>query len=142
LIAKRLKIGVLVDIGGDIATAGQAPAGGWRTLIRADPGSPGVPGLLPSTAMATSSLASSRWRGGGRPLHYAVCPGTSRSAAPWRSVSVGAFRCTYAKTLSVVAMTRGHAAPDWLRDLGVAARLVATDGEVVTLGRWPADEIG
>jgi thiamine biosynthesis lipoprotein len=141
LIYKRFEVGVLVDIGGDIATAGEAPAGGWRTLLREKPGGPGVPVRLSSTALATSSVVSQRWRGGGRPLNYAICPGTSRSAAPvWRSVSVAAFRCTHARTLSMAALVRGHAAPDWLRDLGVAARLVARDGEVVTVGRWPADE--
>ncbi|MCW2637802.1 MAG: ApbE family lipoprotein [Dactylosporangium sp.] len=141
LIYKRFKVGVLVGIGGDIATAGQPPAGGWESLIRANPGGPGVPVHLPSTALATSKAVSRRWRGGGRPLTYALCPGTSRSAAPvWRSVSVAAFRCTHAKTLSMAALVRGHAAPDWLRDLGVSARLVAADGEVVTVGRWPADE--
>jgi thiamine biosynthesis lipoprotein len=141
LIYKRFKVGVLVGIGGDIATAGQPPAGGWGSLIRANPGGPGVPVHLPSTALATSKTVSRRWRGGGQPLTYTLCPGTSRSAAPvWRSVSVAAFRCTHAKTLSMAALVRGHAAPDWLRDLGVSARLVAADGEVVTVGRWPADE--
>jgi thiamine biosynthesis lipoprotein len=143
LIYKRFEIGVLVGIGGDIATAGDAPAGGWRTLVRANPVGPGVPVRLPSTAMATSSVISRQWRGGGGPLAYTLCPGTSRSAAPvWRSVSVGAFQCTYARTLSMAALVRGHTAPDWLRDLGVSARLVAADGEVVTVGRWPADETG
>jgi thiamine biosynthesis lipoprotein len=142
-IYRRFEIGVLVGIGGDIATAGQAPARGWRTMIRDTPGGPSTPVHLLSTALATSSVVSRRWSGGGRPLTYAVCPGTSRSTAPvWRSVSVGAFRCTYARTLSMAAMMRGHAAPDWLRDLGVAARLVASDGKVVTVGPWPADEIG
>jgi thiamine biosynthesis lipoprotein len=60
----------------------------------------------------------------------------------WRSVAVGAFRCTHARTLSTAALVRGHTAPDWLRDFGVSARLVATDGEVVTVGRWPTDETG
>jgi thiamine biosynthesis lipoprotein len=147
LIYKRFKVGVLLGIGGDIATAGQAPAGGWRTLIQDDPGAPSILVRPPFTAMATSSVVSRAWsagRGeGGRPLHYDLCPGTSRSAGPmWRSVAVGAFRCTHARTLSTAALVRGHAAPDWLRDFGVSARLVATDGEVVTVGPWPTDETG
>jgi thiamine biosynthesis lipoprotein len=143
LIYKRFKVGVLLGIGGDIATAGDAPAGGWRTLIQDDPGGPSIPVRLPFTALATSSAVSRAWRGGGRPLHYALRPGTSRSAGPmWRSVSVSAFRCTHARTLSTAALVRGHTAPGWLRDFGVSARLVATDGEVVTVGRWPTEETG
>lgn len=143
LIYKRFEIGVLVGIGGDIATAGDAPAGGWQTLVRADPVGPGIPVRMPSTAMATSSVVSRQWRGGGGPPAYTLYPGTSRSAAPvWRSVLVGAFQCTYARTLSMAALVRGHAAPDWLRDLGVSARLMAADGEVVTVGRWPPNETG
>jgi thiamine biosynthesis lipoprotein len=142
LIAKRFDVGVLVGIGGDIATAGEAPAGGWGTLVRDHFGGPGVPFYLPSAALATSSAVSRRWCGGGRPPHFtAHCPGTSRPSAPsLRSVSVGAGRCTRARTLSTAALVRGHAAQGWLRDLGVAARFVAEDGEVVTTGRWPADE--
>jgi thiamine biosynthesis lipoprotein len=60
LIYKRFEVGVLVGIGGDIATAGEAPAGGWRTLLRANPGGPGVPVRLSSTALATSSVVSRR----------------------------------------------------------------------------------
>jgi hypothetical protein len=37
---------------------------------------------------------------------------------------------------------RGHAAPGWLRRLGVSARLVAANSEVITVGRWPANEVG
>ncbi|HEV7899403.1 MAG TPA: FAD:protein FMN transferase [Planosporangium sp.] len=143
LIYKRYEIGVLVGIGGDIATAGNPPAGGWWTLMRQSLDGPSTPVRLPFAALATSSAVSGQWRGGGRPLHYAVCPGTSRPAAPmWRSVTVGAFRCTCARTLSTAALVRGAEAPGWLRDRGVAARLVAADGEVVTVGRWPADDRG
>jgi thiamine biosynthesis lipoprotein len=78
LIYKRLKVGVLVGIGGDIATAGQPPAGGWGTWIRANPG---VPVHLPSAALATSGAVSRRWRGSGRPLHHTLPPGTNRSTA-------------------------------------------------------------
>jgi FAD:protein FMN transferase len=141
LIHKRFKVGVLVGIGGDIATAGQAPAGGWGTRIRANPAGPGVPVQLPSTALATSSAASRRWPSGERPLQYPVRPATSRTdSSVWCSISVAAFECTYAKALSMAAMTHGHAAPAWLRGLGVSARLVAADGAVVTVGRWPAEK--
>jgi FAD:protein FMN transferase len=141
LIYKRFKVGVLVGIGGDIATAGQAPAGGWGTRIPANPGGPGIPVHLPSTALATSSAVSRRWPGDGRPLGYPVRPETSRpDSSVWCSISVAAFECTYARALSMGAMMRGHAAPAWLRGLGVSARLVAADGAVVIVGRWPAEE--
>jgi thiamine biosynthesis lipoprotein len=33
-VARRLGVGVLVGLGGDIATAGTAPDGGWSVLVR------------------------------------------------------------------------------------------------------------
>src|SRR6185312_10851142 len=34
LVAAGLGVGVLVSLGGDIATAGPAPDGGWRVLVQ------------------------------------------------------------------------------------------------------------
>jgi thiamine biosynthesis lipoprotein len=145
LIHQRFKVGVRIGIGGDIAVAGQVPDGGWETLMRDSPAGPGVPGVPVrphSTKLATSRAVGQRWPGGG-PLRYTFRPDTSRSTlSVWRSVSVAAFPCTYAKTLSMAAMMRGPAAPGWLRGLGVSARLVTANGEVITVGRWPAREIG
>jgi thiamine biosynthesis lipoprotein len=70
-------------------------------------------------------------------LHHIVDPWTGRPAPRvWRTVSVAAFTCLRADTLSTAAIVRGHAAPDLLR--GVPARLVTPDLDVLRLGGWPA----
>ena len=48
--------GVLVNLGGDIATAGPAPEGGWQVLVSDGDDEPAVAVALPSgAALATSS---------------------------------------------------------------------------------------
>jgi thiamine biosynthesis lipoprotein len=142
LIHERCDVGVRVAIGGDVASAGQPPAGGWRTLIRSTPAVRTPPLTLDCTMSTTATPVSQQSRDRDAPLYSTFRPG-SRSAVPlWRSVSVAAAPCTYAKALGMAATMRGHAAPDWLRGLGVSARLVAANGEVVTVGRWPTHGLG
>jgi thiamine biosynthesis lipoprotein len=128
LIHERCDVGVRIAIGGDVASAGQPPASGWRTLIRPAPAVRNPPRTLDCTMSTTAGPV-------GRPSR-------DRDAPSWRSVAVAAAPCTYAKALSMAAMMRGPAAPDWLRGLGVSARLEATTGEVITVGRWPTHGLG
>lgn len=135
LVAARLGVGVLVALGGDIATAGAAPEGGWRVLVQDRPGDPRCTVRLPAgAALATSSTAARRWGPG---LHHIVDPRTGRPAAPvWRTVSVAAYSCLAANTLSTAAMVRGRAATALLGR--VPSRLVTADRDVLRLGGWPA----
>jgi thiamine biosynthesis lipoprotein len=138
LVAARLGVGVLVALGGDIATAGPAPAGGWRVLVQDRPGDPRCTVRLPAgAALATSSTVGRSWGRPGELLHHILDPRTGRPAPRvWRTVSVAAYSCLRANTLSTAAVVRGHAAPD-LFD-GVPARLVTTGLDVLRLGGWPA----
>jgi FAD:protein FMN transferase len=135
--------GVLVNLGGDIATAGAAPAGGWQVLVQDEPDEPASSVALQSgTAMATSSTLRRRWRRGQTQLHHILDPTTGRSADPvWRTVSVAAGSCLAANTLSTAAIIRGWRALNWLRAQDVPARLVASDRTVRTLGGWPNDDV-
>jgi thiamine biosynthesis lipoprotein ApbE len=145
-IAAELGCGVLVNLGGDIAVAGPAPAGGWRIRVQDITGRPEDPPVGPSAVvairsggLATSSTAARRWRRGGDVLHHILDPRSGLPAAPvWRTVSVAAATCTEANTASTAAVIRGEAAPGWLGGLGLAARLVAESGAVLTVGGWPA----
>ncbi len=139
IVASRWDIGVLVSLGGDIATAGPARAGGWQVLVEDQPGDPSCIVALPSgAALATSSTVSRQWRRNGRLLHHILDPRTCQPAPPvWRSVSVAADRCVEANTLTTAAVVRGRAALGWLRRLGVPARLVTADRVVLTVGGWP-----
>jgi thiamine biosynthesis lipoprotein len=60
----------------------------------------------------------------------------------WRTVSATGSTCSAANTATTAAIVLGEDAPAWLAAHGVTARLVATDGEVRTVGRWPAEPEG
>jgi thiamine biosynthesis lipoprotein len=131
LVAARYGVGVLVSLGGDIATAGPAPAGGWRVLVRDQPDGPQCTVMLAAGAALATSSSTSR---------HILDPLTCQPAPRvWRSVSVAADRCVEANALTTAAIVRGRAALGWLRGLGGPARLVATDGAVNTLGGWPSE---
>jgi thiamine biosynthesis lipoprotein len=131
--------GVLINLGGDIATAGPSPEGGWQVLVHdADDDPAGSVGLPAGTALATSSTVRRRWRHGEELVHHIIDPRTTRSAdSVWRTVSVAAQTCLAANTVSTAAIVRGWRALDWIRTLDVPARLVDSDRVVHTLGGWP-----
>lgn len=145
MIASVVGVGVLVNLGGDLATAGPTPDGGWRIRVHDRPGEP-RPGdteqtvALTGGALATSSTTVRTWYRGGVRRHHLLDPRSGLPVAPvWRTVSVTAGNCVDANTASTAAVVRGAAAPDWLAAHGLPARLVGTDGEVTTVGGWPAD---
>jgi thiamine biosynthesis lipoprotein len=144
LVAARTGAGVLVSLGGDIATAGPGPAGGWRVLVQDRPVDPACTVTLPAGhAIATSSTVRRQWHRSGRLVHHVLDPRTCQPAEPvWRSVTVAAPRCLPANTLSTAALVRGQAALPWLRALDVPARLVDAAGRVLSTRRWPAAAAG
>jgi thiamine biosynthesis lipoprotein len=139
--------GVLVSLGGDLATAGLAPAGGWPILIANDHRLPSRDGPRPATAqlirltggaLATSSITCRQWRRAGTVLHHIVDPQTGRPAAgPWRTASVAAGDCATANAASTAAIIFGSSAEAWLAAQGLPARLVGHDGTVRLTDGWP-----
>ncbi|HXW87395.1 MAG TPA: FAD:protein FMN transferase [Streptosporangiaceae bacterium] len=143
-IAARLGCGVLVSLGGDVAVAGPPPPGGWRIRVTDDQAAPAsVPGQtvsIGSGGLATSSTTIRSWALGHRRVHHIIDPATGGPAVScWRTVSVAAGTCTDANIASTAAIIRGPAAPGWLHDLGLPARLVRHDGSTVTTAGWPGD---
>jgi thiamine biosynthesis lipoprotein len=139
--------GVLVSLGGDLAIAGEPPAGGWHVLVTDDhdgpPGAPGQTVFLNGGGLATSSTTVRRWRRGGRDLHHIVDPATGLPARTcWRTVSVGAGTCVDANAAATAAIVWGEPAPGWLARHGLPARLVREDGAVVTVAGWPDESHG
>ena len=143
-VADLLGIGVLVSLGGDIATAGPAPDGGWQIEVNDGDGEPTTQiGLPAGSAIATSSTLHRAWQRGEFRIHHIIDPLTLAPAEPvWRTVSVAAPDCVTANTLTTAAMVWGEQAPARLRDHGVPARLVDAGGRVTRLGGWPADPVG
>jgi len=136
--------GVLVSIGGDIATAGTPPPDGWPVRVADDhaggAAQPGQTITLRSGGLATSSTTVRRWRRGESDLHHILNPATGRPAAEhWRTVSVAAACCVDANIAATAAIVRGERAPSWLEELALPARLVALDGAVTLTGGWPAE---
>jgi thiamine biosynthesis lipoprotein len=132
--------GVLVDLGGDLAACGPAPAGGWRVRVTDDhaagPDAPGETVEVSGGGLATSSTAVRRWPGG----HHIVDPATGApAAAPWRTVSVAAATCVDANIASTAAIVLGAAAPGWLAQRRLPARLCTRDCEVLRVAGWPAE---
>jgi FAD:protein FMN transferase len=136
--------GVLVSVGGDIATCGPPPRGGWRTRVtddhRSDPAADGQTISIRSGGLATSSTAVRRWAQAGRTMHHIIDPDTGAPVrATWRTVSVAAADCTDANIATTAALVRREDAPGWLAGLGLPARLVDREGGVITVGGWPRE---
>ncbi|HEY5050713.1 MAG TPA: FAD:protein FMN transferase [Acidothermaceae bacterium] len=143
-IHRELGTGVLVSLGGDIATAGTGPDGGWVVRVQDLPDARTGPSALvvlsDGGAVATSSTITRTWQRGGFRLHHILDPATRRPAAPiWRTVTAVANTCVDANAATTAAIVRGRAAQAWLVSRGVAARLVDYDDRVHILGGWPAE---
>jgi thiamine biosynthesis lipoprotein ApbE len=141
-IADRVGVGVLVSLGGDVAVAGIPPADGWPVKICDDHGDPldgpGPVVAIRSGGLATSSTTVRHWRRGGIPVHHLIDPSTSKPATGyWRIVSVAAASCLDANIASCAAILMGEAAPAWLAQRGLPARLEDIKGQVMTAAGWP-----
>ncbi len=158
-VAARCRSGVLVNLGGDLAIAGRAPAGGWRVRVADDHAAAAVddPAAAAAAAddpaaaerptvavrsggLATSSTSVRRWARGGMWMHHLVDPSTGRPAPEWwRTVSVAAGSCVDANIASTASVILGPSAPAWLADRRLPARLVDATGAVTVVAGWPAD---
>jgi thiamine biosynthesis lipoprotein len=143
IAAAAIAGGALIGLGGDIAVAGAAPAGGWSVRIAdnhaAALDAPGPTVALDGGGLATSSTTVRRWRSGAVELHHLVDPRTGRPAeSPWRTVSVAAKTCVDANVASTASFLLEDA-PGWLEARRLPARLVSVDGESTIVAGWPED---
>lgn len=135
--------GVLVGFGGDLATAGPAPADGWLVRVtddhRAGLEAPGQTITIAGGGLATSSTTVRRWRTAGETRHHVLDPASGRPVADrWRTVSATAASCLDANVAATAAIVRGDRAPGWLHAAGLPSRLVDGHGEVLYMAGWPA----
>lgn len=134
--------GVLVSLGGDLATAGIPPDGGWRVLVAEDSGvAPDTEGqviCLHGGGVATSSTTVRRWTRGGAVLHHIIDPATGLpTTGSWRTATVVAGTCVDANIAATAAIVLGDAAVDWLQARRLPATLVENDGTIRYVGPWP-----
>ncbi|MGN6442998.1 MAG: FAD:protein FMN transferase [Arthrobacter sp.] len=147
-VHRRLGCGVLVSLGGDLASAGPGPqdeqseakSGQWQILVQDLPADPAQHiSLAPGFALATSSTQKRRWLHEGTQVHHILDPRFGLPAEPvWRSVTVAAPTCLEANAFSTGAIVRGFKALEWFRAEGISARFVDSRGRVAATGDWPA----
>jgi len=136
--------GVLVNVGGDLRVAGEAPAlGSWVVAI-ADPLEPrNVLGnlCLGAGAVASTWRTKRTWIGpDGSPRHHLIDPATGRSAASGiAGVTVVAAQGWRAEVLAKAAFLAGpDEAPALIAEAGAAGLVIADDGSVQRAGNVDA----
>jgi thiamine biosynthesis lipoprotein len=135
-LAARYDTAVLVELGGDIAVAGD---GGCLVRVAEREGAAGQLVSLRHGGLTTSTTTVRTWGYGGAPMHHIVDPRTGRPAdGPWRTASVAARSALVANTASTAAIVLGEAAVEWLEARDLGARLVGRDGAITTTSTWPA----
>ncbi len=146
-VAATSGCGVLVSLGGDIAIAGPAPYGGWPVRVTDDHAAgtdvTGQTVALAAGGLATSSVTVRRWRQGDEVRHHVLDPATGLPVAgPYRSVCVLAGTCVDANIATTAALVLGDAAPAWLDEQELPARLTRHDGSVTSVAGWPESDEG
>ena len=139
----RLGTGVLVSLGGDIATAGPAPGGGWQVIVQDLPDDvPQQITLAPGAAVATSSTARRTWTQDGEPRHHLVDP---RTGLPADRPVAQRHRGRADRVAGQHGHHRRHGqgrathSPGCART-GLPARLVSHDGRASSpSGGWPRE---
>jgi hypothetical protein len=129
-VAEAASCGVLVALGGDLAVAGLAPAGGWRIAL------PAVPDTAPTVLAIDGGALCALGLPTDGPLRKLVATGTARPIEPlWRHLVVLGATAPAANAAVSGALLRGAAAGPWLAGCGLGARLVDARGQEV--GCWP-----
>lgn len=127
--SRTFDTGCLVNLDGNIAARGMPPAAGWQ--IQLEDGQPS------SRAHQPIPL----WCGGmASAVHQqsATSPWSDPRQPPrsWRTATVIAPSCERAKAAALTALELGDAAPRWLTQRGLAARLVHIGGITVQTHGW------
>jgi FAD:protein FMN transferase len=143
-IARELRTGVLVSLGGDIAVAGRPPQGGWPVRLAehhaSSPAGPGPAVAISDGGLATSGTVVRRWPTDRGDAHHILDPRSGEPARTrWAYVAVAAASCFEANVAATAAIVLGEEAPDWLAARRLPARAVRRDGTAVTFGGWPEE---
>ncbi|GAA3608916.1 FAD:protein FMN transferase [Kineosporia mesophila] len=139
-VRERVDAGVLVRLGGNVASAGPAPEQGWKVLIEDRDGDLTTQVHLPAgAALSTSRIAVLPERHRNSRVTHMIDPRTGEIPLPvWRMVSAIGFTCLEASTYSTASLVRGTRARSWLTQLWVPARLITVADDELLSGNWAA----
>ena len=133
-----------MSLGGDVAVAGAAPAGGWAVGIARESSTP--VGLVDQVVaithggLASSATSVRAWTVGDRQVHHIVDPRTGDCAVPyWVLVSATGTSCVQANIASTAAIVWGERALEMLARFDQSLRLVRFDGQVFSVHGWPVE---
>lgn len=130
----------LVNLGGDIAVAGDGPDGWWHVGVEDASGSLLQSVRVRDAGVATSSTALRTWSTIAGPAHHIVDPRTGQVASSaWTQAAVIADTALEANAWSTAAIVLGDSAPGWLDERSVIARLERAAGGSVLIGAWPRE---
>lgn len=118
----------LANVGGDLAVAGPARAGGWPVGL--DTGAGTISVAIPAGGLATSGVDRRRWRRGGREAHHVIDPRTGAPAATdlVRATAI-AGSATDAEAVATALLVAGRGAGARLAArLATPALLVCAEG--------------
>lgn len=146
IIASELRAmgvrGCLIEVGGDVRVAGEAPDGiAWRVAVEDPFSAPAVRTTirLPDGGIATSSQRKRRWMSAeGSSRHHLIDPATARSAATSiQTVTVIAATASRAEILTKPGFMRPVADYlAWIPTRGAAALLIDADGTEYQTSNW------
>ena len=140
-LARQLRGGFLVNLGGDIAVSGLLPVGGWDIGVEDEHGVVRQVVVSTGQAVATSSTHHRTWTSAGEKRHHIVDPRTGRTASvAWAQVTCAGVSAVEANAASAAAIILGPAAPKWLAGQGIPARLDSDIGRPVVTPGWPSRE--
>ncbi len=139
-VTAHLGVAVAVECGGDVATSGPHPDGGWPVRVAgSDDAAEWQDVVIFDGGLATSGTTSRRWRRGGVEMHHIIDPATGLPAqTPWRMATVAGATCLEANAAATAALIMGEPAIEWLDRLRLPARLVDVNGAVHVAGGWGA----
>lgn len=134
---QRTGTGVLVDLGGDLASKGAVPAGGWRIGVETADGRTRQRVRGRGQAFATSSTMVRTWQGTEGVRHHILDPRTGKPAPQvWQQVTVVGVTAVEANAASTASVILGADAVRWLTEHQLPALLVDAEGSMQTTPGW------
>lgn len=130
IVRGRGAAGALVNVGGDIAVAGRAPAGDWRIDVDL-PDQPTRTLTVRAGAIATSGTGRRRWLRNGVEQHHTIDPTTGTPAATVfvaATVVAGSAWCAEVLTKAAVLAPSASAAASMLGQHGATGMVVDRTG--------------